>query len=147
MEDEKFIKDIEIVENRELNIWEALFPVFALIAMLAYNVFIYGDASLGGTNQFILLLGGAIAAVVGFFNKVSFDKMIEEVAINVKSTTGAILILLLVGSLAGTWMISGIIPIRSTPASINESARSRFLIPPEAFILALPSTAFLMIAM
>ncbi|WP_029033522.1 Na+/H+ antiporter NhaC [Salinimicrobium terrae] len=110
MEDEKFIKDTKVLENRELNIWEALFPVFALIGMLAYNVFVYGDDSLSGSNQFILLLGGAVAAVVGIFNKVSFDTMIEEVANNIKSTTGAILILLMVGSLAGTWLISGIIP-------------------------------------
>jgi NhaC family Na+:H+ antiporter len=111
MEDEKFIKDTEeITENKELNIWEALFPVFALIAMLAYNVFVYGDDALSGSNQFILLMGGAVAAVVGIFNKVSFDKMIEEVALNIKSTTGAILILLMVGSLAGTWLVSGIIP-------------------------------------
>jgi Na+:H+ antiporter, NhaC family len=110
MEDEKFIKDTQILENRELNIWEALIPVFALIGMLAYNVWVYGDDSLGGSNQFILLLGGAIAAIVGLYNKVSFDTMIEEVANNVKSTTGAILILLMVGSLAGTWLVSGIIP-------------------------------------
>jgi NhaC family Na+:H+ antiporter len=110
MEDEKFIKDTKVLENRELNIWEALFPVFALVGMLAYNVFVYGDDSLGGSNQFILLLGAAVAAIVGMFNKVSFDTMIEEVANNIKSTTGAILILLMVGSLAGTWLISGIIP-------------------------------------
>lgn len=111
MEDEKFIKDPEeITENRELNIWEALLPVFALIGMLAYNVFVFGDDALSGSNQFILLLGGAVAALVGVFNKVSFDKMIEEVAQNIKSTTGAILILLMVGSLAGTWLVSGIIP-------------------------------------
>lgn len=110
MEDEKFIDETKIHENRELNIWEALFPVFALVGMLAYNVFVYGDDSLGGSNQFILLLGGAVAAIVGLFNKVSFDNMIEEVANNIKSTTGAILILLMVGSLAGTWLISGIIP-------------------------------------
>lgn len=111
MEDEKFIKDTEILENKELNIWEALFPVFALILMLGYNVlFVYGDDALSGSNQFILLLGGAVAALVGVRNKVSFDTMIEEVAVNIKSTTGAILILLMVGSLAGTWLISGIIP-------------------------------------
>ncbi|MGB7841653.1 MAG: Na+/H+ antiporter NhaC [Salinimicrobium sp.] len=110
MEDEKFIKDTEIVENKELNIWEALFPVFALIGMLAYNVIVFGDSALDGSNQFILLLGGAVAAIVGIFNKVSFDLMIEEVAQNIKSTTGAILILLMVGALAGTWLISGIIP-------------------------------------
>ncbi|MFO8147574.1 MAG: Na+/H+ antiporter NhaC family protein, partial [Gillisia sp.] len=99
-----------ITENKELNIWEALIPVIALIAMLAFNVFVFGDDALGGSNQFILLLGGAVAAIVGYFNKVKYNKMIDEVANNVQSTTGAILILLLVGSLAGTWMISGIIP-------------------------------------
>ena len=99
-----------IVENRQLNIWEALIPVIALIAMLAFNVFVFGDDALSGSNQFVLLLGGAVAAIVGYFNKVDYDKMIDEVASNVQSTTGAILILLMVGALAGTWMISGIIP-------------------------------------
>jgi len=99
-----------IIENRELNIWEALIPVFALIGMLAFNVYVFGDDALSGSNQFILLLGGAVAAIVGFFNKVKFDKMIDEVANNIQSTAGAILILLMVGALAGTWMMSGIIP-------------------------------------
>lgn len=99
-----------IVDNKELNIWEALIPVFALIGMLAYNVYIFGDDAISGSNQFILLLGGAVAAIVGFLNKVSYKQMLAEVAENVKSTTGAILILLMVGALAGTWLISGIIP-------------------------------------
>ena len=100
----------EIVDNRELNIWEALIPILALVGMLAYNVFVFGDEALSGSNQFILLLGAAVAAIVGFFNKTSFDVMMEEVAQNIKSTAGAILILLMVGALAGTWLISGIIP-------------------------------------
>ncbi len=99
-----------IIENRELNIWEALLPVILLVAMLAYNIFVFGDAALGGSNQFILLIGAAIAAVVGFRNNVSYAQMMEEVAQNVKSTSGAILILLMVGALSGTWLISGIIP-------------------------------------
>ncbi|WP_243472275.1 MULTISPECIES: Na+/H+ antiporter NhaC [Winogradskyella] len=103
-------QDENIVENKELNIWEALIPVFALVGMLAFNVYVYGDNALSGSNQFILLLGAAVAAIVGFFNKVSFDQMVEEVAENIKSTAGAILILLMVGALAGTWLISGIIP-------------------------------------
>ena len=57
--------------------------------MLAYNVFVFGDDALSGSNQFILLLGGAVAAIVGFFNKVSYKQMMAEVAENVKSTTGA----------------------------------------------------------
>ena len=104
-------QDDPIIENKELNIWEALIPIFALVGMLFYNVFfVYGDDALSGSNQFILLMGAAVAAVVGFRNKVSYKQMMEEVAVNVKSTTGALLILLMVGSLAGTWLISGIIP-------------------------------------
>ena len=107
----KQVQDINIIENKELNIWEALIPVIALVGMLFYNVFYaFGDDALSGSNQFILLLGAAVAAIVGFKNKVSYKQMIDEVAENVKSTTGALLILLFVGSLAGTWLISGIIP-------------------------------------
>ena len=106
----KYRQDESIVENRELNIWEALIPVFALVGMLAYNVYVFGDDALSGSNQFILLMGGAVAATVGFFNKVSYKQMIAEVAENVRSTTGALLILLMVGALAGTWLVSGIIP-------------------------------------
>ena len=104
------IEDQKIIDNKELNIWEALIPVFALVGMLAYNIYVYGDDALSGSNQFVLLLGASIAALVGFRNKVSFSRMMEEVAENIKSTSGALLILLMVGSLAGTWLVSGVIP-------------------------------------
>ncbi len=103
--------DPKIVENKELNIWEALIPIVFLVGMLAFNVLaVYGDDALNGSNQFALLIGGAVAAIVGFFNKVPYQKMMDEVADNLRSTTGAILILLFVGALAGTWLISGVIP-------------------------------------
>ena len=100
-----------LVSNTNLTIWEALIPVVALVGLLFFNVFFaFGDEALSGSNQFILLLGASVAAVVGFYKKVSYTSMIAEVAENLKSTTGAIIILLFVGSLAGTWLISGIIP-------------------------------------
>lgn len=102
--------DQHIQQNEELNIWEALLPVLILVGLLAYNVYVFGDDALSGSNQFILLIGAAVAGVVGFFNKVSYRKMMDEVANNLKSTSEAILILLFVGALAGTWLISGIIP-------------------------------------
>ncbi len=103
--------NIEQIENKELSIWEALLPVIILVGMLFYNVyFAFGDDALSGSNQFILLLGAVVAGIVGYFNKVSYKQMIEEVAKNIQSTTGALLILLMVGALAGTWLISGIIP-------------------------------------
>ncbi|MBS9774555.1 MAG: Na+/H+ antiporter NhaC [Tenacibaculum sp.] len=95
---------------KELSIFEAIIPVVALVLMLAFNVFVFGDDALSGSNQFILLLGGAIAAIIGFKNKVSYDYMMKEIAKNIESTAGALLILLMVGALAGTWLISGVIP-------------------------------------
>ena len=98
-------------EFKELSIFTALLPVFSLILMLFYNVFfVFGDDALSGSNQFILILGAAVAAIVGFINKTSYQKMLEEVSQNLKSTSGALLILLMVGALSGTWLVSGIIP-------------------------------------
>lgn len=94
----------------ELKMWEALIPVVVLIALLALNVGIFGDNATSGPNQFVLIIGGAVAAIIGFTKKVSFENMIKNVAENIQSTTGALLILLFVGALSGTWLVSGIIP-------------------------------------
>ncbi|WP_353777520.1 Na+/H+ antiporter NhaC [Winogradskyella sp. 3972H.M.0a.05] len=105
------VDDQKIIDNKELNIWEALIPLVVLVGLLAYNVLVaFGDYSIEGPNQFALIFAAAVAAIVGFRNKVSYKRMLEEVAENVRSTTSALLILLMVGALAGTWLISGVIP-------------------------------------
>jgi len=88
----------------------ALTPLLLLIILLGINVFYFGDASLDGSNQFILLIGGFLAALVGFYQKVSYEDMMDAVSSNLKSTSGSLLILLMVGALSGSWLISGIIP-------------------------------------
>ncbi len=105
------IEDQRILSNKELSVWEALLPVFFLMVLLAYNIF-YADGSLFGeySNQIILVLSGIVAAIVGFFNKVSITTMGKEILENLKSVFVPIVILLLVGALAGTWLISGVIP-------------------------------------
>ena len=105
------MEENKIIENKELNIWEALIPVIILIGLLAYNIF-YADGALFGdySNHYILLMGGGIAAIVGLFNKVTLPNMVIEVWDNLKSVFIPLMILLLVGALAGTWMISGIVP-------------------------------------
>ena len=88
----------------------ALTPLLLLVILLGINVFYFGDASLDGSNQFILLIGGFLAALVGFYQKVSYEDMMDAVSNNLKSTSGSLLILLMVGALSGSWLISGIIP-------------------------------------
>ncbi|MDC1217328.1 Na+/H+ antiporter NhaC [Flavobacteriaceae bacterium] len=98
------------MKNKELSLGIAFLPIIILVILLSYNVLIFGDEALGGSNQFILLLGAAIAGIVGFYYKIGYKSMIDRVSENLQSVTGALLILLFVGALAGTWLISGIIP-------------------------------------
>jgi NhaC family Na+:H+ antiporter len=100
-----------IVENKELNIWEALIPVIILMGLLAYNIFLKDGVWLGDySNQIILLMGGGVAAIVGLFNKTTLLTMATEVMENMRSVLIPVAILLLVGALAGSWLVSGIIP-------------------------------------
>ena len=87
-----------------------MIPIVILIALLGYNVYTYQDEAMNGSNQFILLVGAAIACIIGLNKKILFKSMIDAVSSNIKSITGAILILLFVGALSGTWLLSGIIP-------------------------------------
>ncbi len=100
-----------IQENKELSFLEAMIPVVILIGLLAYNIVWKESEWLGGySNHYILLIAGGIAAIVGLFNKTSIETMIREVWENLKSVFIPLMILLLVGALAGTWMMSGIVP-------------------------------------
>lgn len=98
------------MKTPSLQLKVALIPVVFLVLLLAFNVFIYGDDALSGSNQFILLVGAAVASLIGFHHKVDYETLLKKIGKNLKSVTGAILILLFVGALAGTWLLSGIIP-------------------------------------
>ena len=88
----------------------ALFPIIFLIILLSINVYLYGDDSLGGANQLALLLAGAVAVIIGIKSGSNWKTIIEGISNSIKSVTPSIIILLLIGSLAGTWLISGIVP-------------------------------------
>jgi len=88
----------------------ALLPIIFLIALLSFNVYLYGDDSLGGANQLALLLSATFATIMGLKSGTSWKSILKGVSNSIASTTPAIIILLLIGSLAGTWLISGIVP-------------------------------------
>ena len=104
------MKKNNALKTPTLSLSASLIPLVILILMLTYNIYIFGDNALNGSNQFILLVGGAVAGIVGVINKVSYAHMLQKVGENIQSVTGPILILLMVGALAGTWLLSGIIP-------------------------------------
>lgn len=95
---------------KKISLGQSMIPIVVLIALLALNVYVFESDATYGSNQFSLLLAAAVAAIIGISNGVKFEEILERISSNLKSTTPAILILLFVGSLAGTWLLSGIVP-------------------------------------
>jgi len=96
--------------NSNISLFESIIPIVLLVALLYINVNVYGDSALDGSNQFILIIGAAIAVLIGIKNSVSIKIIFDTISTNIKSISNPIIILLLVGALSGTWLLSGIIP-------------------------------------
>jgi NhaC family Na+:H+ antiporter len=95
--------------KREPSFLEALLPILFLIVLLTLNV-IFFDDTLGGANQVALLLAATIAGIIVRRNGQKWDETMDNVVRTIGSAMPSMLILLLIGSLAGTWMLSGIVP-------------------------------------
>ena len=95
--------------KREASLLVALFPILILIGMLTLNVLLFED-TLSGSNQIALLVAASIAGVIIFRLGYKWDNIRDNIVSTIGSAMPSILILLLIGSLAGTWMISGVVP-------------------------------------
>lgn len=97
-------------EIKNPTLLQALFPIFVLVGLLSLNVIFYGDMATSGANQIVLIISAAVAVLIGLRLKIPFKTMFDGVIASINSSMGAILILLMIGALAGTWLISGIVP-------------------------------------
>lgn len=89
----------------------SLIPVISLVLLLIINVRIFGDEALDGSIQIVLLLATAITCGISMFRlKTPWESFEKGFIHSVANSTPAILVLLLIGAMAGTWMLSGIIP-------------------------------------
>ena len=89
----------------------ALTPLVVLMVLLWFNVGeVYGDDALSGSNQVILMLAAFVAAVIGVFNGSTVEAVFAKIKTNIHDTTQAIFILILIGGLAGTWLLGGVVP-------------------------------------
>ncbi|WP_305857179.1 Na+/H+ antiporter NhaC [Balneatrix alpica] len=95
---------------RKPSLLDALIPVITLIVMLSLAVYFYADNSSYGPNQIALLLAASIAGLIGLKNGHSWSDIEEGINKGIQISLGAILILLAVGSLIGTWILSGTVP-------------------------------------
>lgn len=88
---------------------DALIPLLALVALLAGSYLLFGDRASAGPNQVALLLCGIIAAAIGYKNGVTWDGIRQAVVDGMATGLSAIMILLAVGALIGTWALCGTI--------------------------------------
>jgi len=107
----------------------ALLPVFILIVFVSLSVGIFGADALSGASQMALLLATAVTLLIAKFTVnmhwTAFEKALHK---NIKNISTALIILLIIGALSGTWMVSGVVPLFIT--------YGMKLIRPEIFLLS-----------
>ncbi|QZT37351.1 Na+/H+ antiporter NhaC [Halosquirtibacter xylanolyticus] len=96
-------------EVKQPTLLQALIPIAFLLALLAINVKIFDD-TIAGSNQIALLLTGGLAGLIAIFNGQKWEHLQHQILKTLHSAMPSMLILFLIGSLAGTWMISGVVP-------------------------------------
>ncbi|WP_234399125.1 Na+/H+ antiporter NhaC [Pseudoalteromonas sp. T1lg75] len=96
--------------NKTPGLMDALVPLMSLLILLFMSVFFFGDESSSGPNQIVLLLCAGLACLIGLKNGYTRQEMEQGIVQGISLTLGAILILLAVGSLIGTWLLAGTVP-------------------------------------
>ncbi len=102
--------DTRLAEHPDVPLRRALIPVVLLIGLLGASVYLFGDDSSSGPNQIALVLGTAVAAIVGLAGGQRWSELEQSIKQGISTAMGAILILLTVGSVIGTWILAGVVP-------------------------------------
>jgi NhaC family Na+:H+ antiporter len=89
---------------------DALIPIAALVAMLALSVSLFGSDSSSGPNQIVLALAAGIASIVAIKNGHKWFDLQRAMVAGIGTAMAAIMILLSVGALIGTWLMAGTVP-------------------------------------
>ena len=89
----------------------SLLPVVTLVIMLAVAIYIFRGDSLGGASQIVLLIATSICSLIAVFHcRIKWEDIEGQIARNIYGIAPSVIILLLIGTLSGSWMVSGIVP-------------------------------------
>ncbi len=97
-------------ETRTPSLLQALIPILFLVGLLGLNVAVYSDDASYGPNQIALILAAGMATIISVRLGFKWSTVLEGIVKSISSAMPALLILLIIGSLSGTWLISGIVP-------------------------------------
>ncbi len=96
---------------KEPSAWLSAIPLITLIVLLSVTISVFGSDSLAGPSQIALLCSTAVCVSLGMgVCKVKWSTIEQNIESKVRETTVSIYILLVIGMLSASWMISGIVP-------------------------------------
>ena len=99
-----------MTETKKPSLLQAFIPIITLVVMLSVNVIVFGSGATDGPNQIALFLAASVAGIVSWRLGYNWEQIEASVVKSISSAMGAMLILLVIGSLSGTWLLSGIVP-------------------------------------
>ena len=89
----------------------SLIPILVLVALLFVTIRTFGSDALSGGSQVVLLTATALCCVIAMtYSRVSWQTLEHAMVNNITGVATALLILLIIGALSGSWMISGVVP-------------------------------------
>ncbi len=89
----------------------SVIPIVVLIGLLATVISLFGSESLSGGSQIALLLGMAVCVSISMtFYNVSWRTFEKQIMKTLGGVSITLIILLAVGMIAGSWMVSGVVP-------------------------------------
>ena len=86
-------------------------PLLVLIALLVFVIAVFGSDSLNGGSQVALLLAMAVCVTISMtVYRMSWKLFERQIMKTIGDVSITLVILLTVGMLSGSWMVSGIVP-------------------------------------
>jgi NhaC family Na+:H+ antiporter len=106
-----YLKNMGTAPKKIPSPWLSLVPVVVLVGLLYVAVRTFGGDTLEGASQVVLLTATGVCAFLSIvFCGVRWKDIERAIINNITGVASALLILLLIGALSGTWMVSGMIP-------------------------------------
>lgn len=86
-------------------------PILVLIILLIFVIKVFNTSALDGASQVALFVASAVCVAIGMiFYKVPWDSFENAIKSNITNVATAIIMLLLIGAIGGSWMLSGVVP-------------------------------------
>ena len=97
-------------------VFQALIPVLVLVCLLSFSVYLFGEDASYRPNQIALCVGAAVAALVGWRNGQTWNQIENSIVTGITVAIKPLLILFCVGSLIGSWIMSGTCLLYTSPS-------------------------------